>query len=118
MTVTSCKDLHAPIDFIQLDSGRWRPVRPGTREFHRCTLEQTCDDCGDKFEGAPWMKTCPSCFKNNRPGREGFRKPAAETGNFGDPGTRSTSRYETKVYPQKKDEPLNNHDDEFDDIPF
>jgi len=64
------------------------------------------------------MKTCPSCFKNNRPGREGFRKPPRETGNFGDPGARSTGRYETKVYPQKKAEPLNNHDDEFDDIPF
>ena len=117
MTVTACKDCHAPIDFIQLDSGRWRPVRPGTREFHRCKLEQTCADCGDKFEGAPWMKTCPTCFKNNRPGREGFR-PARETGNFGDQPARSQSRYDTKVYPAKKSEALNNHDDEFDDIPF
>jgi len=63
------------------------------------------------------MKTCLTCFKNSKPSRRGF-SPPAETGNFGDPGARSTGRYETKVYPPKKAEALNNHDDEFDDIPF
>jgi len=64
------------------------------------------------------MTQCPTCFKNSRPGREGFQ-PARETGNFGDQPARSTSRYDTKVYPPKKPvEPLNNNDDGFDDIPF
>ncbi len=117
MAVTACKDCHAPIDFIQLDSGRWRPVRPGTREFHRCKLEQTCEACGGKFEGAPWMKSCPSCFKSNTPSRRGF-SPPAETGNFGDQPARSKSRYPER--PNTTREPVEKPADdfEFDVIPF
>ena len=62
------------------------------------------------------MKTCPTCFKNNRPGREGFRQPkTSETGNFGDQPARSKSRYPER--PNTSREPLKN-DDGFDDIPF
>lgn len=118
MASRACKDCHAPIDFIQLDNGRWKPVRPGTREFHRCQLEQTCADCRHKFEGAPWMTQCPTCFKNSRPGREGFQKPR-ETGNFGEPTRRAK--------PERLRMPAGHDDDnfgepggqqEFDDIPF
>jgi len=108
MAASACKDCHAPIDFIQLDNGRWKPVRPGTREFHRCQLEQTCADCTHKFEGAPWMTQCPTCFKNSRPGREGFRP--RETGNFGEP-TRQPKREAVRM-------PAGHDDDNFDDIPF
>jgi len=120
MASSACKDCHAPIDFIQLDNGRWKPVRPGTREFHRCELEQTCADCNQKFQGAPWMKTCQTCFKNSRPGRQGFQRPDnSETGNFGDQPARSKSRYDTKAYPPRKPvEAVKDNDDGFDDIPF
>lgn len=116
MATKSCNYCQASIDFAQTAQGRWRPVDAGTQNWHRCKLEQKCGVCGGVFEGAPWMDKCPQCFKDSKPSRRGF-KPPAETGNFGDQPARSTSRYDTKVYPPRKSEALE-ADDGFDDIPF
>ncbi len=122
MAASACKDCHAPIDFIQLDNGRWKPVRPGTREFHRCQLEQTCADCRMKFEGAPWMTQCQTCFKNSRPGREGFRKSHDSGAGI---GSGSAPARHTKM--ERVRMPRGHDDDNFgepggpdgfDDIPF
>ena len=120
MSVSACKDCHAPIDFIQLDNGRWKPVRPGTREFHRCQLEQKCADCLKIFQGAPWMTQCPDCFKNSRPGREGFRKPDnSERGDFGEP-TRHIKMERVRMPRGHDDDNFGEPggQDDFDDIPF
>ncbi len=126
MSVSACKDCHAPIDFIQLDNGRWKPVRPGTREFHRCQLEQKCADCLKVFMGAPWMTQCPDCFKNSRPGREGFRKPhdtGAGIGSGSSP-SRHTKMERVRMPAGHDDDNFGEepgqkkNDDYYDDIPF
>lgn len=67
------------------------------------------------------MKTCPSCFKNNRPGREGFQKPR-ETGDF---GMTPHPKMESLRMPAGHDDDnfgetddRKKGDDWFDDIPF
>lgn len=122
-TMALCKYCDADIQFEKNKWDRWITLDPGTGRRHECQLEQRCELCNKPFMGAPYKKKCPPCFKNSQPGREGFRDPkTSESGNFGDPGSRSTSRYHTKVYPPKKAEALKNDgppaDDGFDDIPF
>ncbi len=58
-----CRDCGAPIQFIEGRTGRWIPVTPGTEVRHRCQLDQTCENCQKAFKGAPWMKTCPDCYR-------------------------------------------------------
>ena len=57
-----CRDCDAPIAFIERN-GRWIPVEPGTGRRHRCALDQECEACQKTFKGAPWMKTCPDCYR-------------------------------------------------------
>ncbi len=71
-----CRDCDAPIQFIQGRDGRWIPVDPGTETRHRCQLDQTCEACEKPFKGAPWMKTCPSCYKSGRSSRSS-QEPAS-----------------------------------------
>jgi len=74
----NCRDCQAPIEFIQGRNDRWIPVEPGTENRHRCKLERTCENCESKFEGAPWMKLCPDCYKGGRSSRSssgGARPP-------------------------------------------
>ena len=113
---SECKYCLEPIDFTKLETGRWMPTDPVTRKRHECQLEQRCEDCQQPFMGAPWKKKCSKCWKADQPDTRGFKQPA-EKGNFGDPGVRSTSRYDTKVYPPKQSETLKPDDDYFDDIP-
>ena len=63
-----CRDCDAPIQFIERN-GRWIPVEPGTETRHRCQLDQECEACRKTFKGAPWMKTCPECYKGRRSAR-------------------------------------------------
>jgi hypothetical protein len=65
----NCRDCGAPIQFIEGRNGRWIPVTPGTEDRHRCELDQTCENCEKTFKGAPWMKTCPDCYKGGRSSR-------------------------------------------------
>ncbi len=64
-----CRDCGAPIQFIEGRNGRWIPVTPGTEDRHRCQLDQVCEACEKPFKGAPWMKTCPECYKAGRSSR-------------------------------------------------
>ena len=89
-----CRDCGAPIQFIEGRNGRWIPVTPGTEDRHRCELDQTCDACGNVFKGAPWMKTCPDCYKGGRSSRSS-QEPAR---------------------PPREREPLKGDQD--DDVPF
>ena len=76
-----CRDCGAPIQFIEGRNGRWIPVTPGTEDRHRCELDQTCETCQATFKGAPWMKTCPNCYKGGRSSRsaqEPARAPRAK----------------------------------------
>lgn len=60
-----CKDCGAEIDFVRnADETKWIPVTPGTDTRHRCDLPQTCSGCQKTFRGAPWMETCPECYRN------------------------------------------------------
>ena len=121
MAIKSCQYCQASINFEKTARGRWRPVDAGTNNWHVCKLDQTCGGCGQLFQGAPWMKKCPSCFKDDKPSRRGFKQPA-ETGNFGDQPARSKSRYPER--PNTSREPLTFGDrtreagEDFDDIPF
>ena len=63
-----CRDCGAPIQFIERN-GRWIPVQPGSERRHRCQLDQECEACRKTFKGAPWMKTCPDCYKTGRRSR-------------------------------------------------
>ncbi len=74
---SSCKDCQAPIKWRQ-DGGRWIPLDPATEERHRCQIERTCEGpgCGKAFKGAPWMKLCPECYRNQGGGRERPQEPA------------------------------------------
>lgn len=105
MPSKTCNYCHAPIDFIQLDSGKWRPVTPGTQSLHRCKLEQHCADCRQAFEGPPWMTQCPACFKASRPNTRGFSKPHQQQPQRSEP-----AQPREQVTPRK--------DGFFDDIPF
>jgi hypothetical protein len=58
-----CRDCDAPIEFIERQGRGWIPVEPGTERRHRCQLDQTCENCQKPFKGAPWMKTCPDCYR-------------------------------------------------------
>ena len=71
-----CRDCGAPIQFIEGKNGRWIPVTPGTETRHRCELDQTCEACEKTFRGAPWMKTCPDCYRSGRSPRSS-RGPAS-----------------------------------------
>jgi hypothetical protein len=97
----------APIGFTQNARGKWVPTDPSTGKFHRCKLEQTCIDCRGKFEGAPWMKQCPECWKaasdRSHPNKRGFHKPANRKPEGPAPGPK---------------EPLEKQDTFFNDIPF
>ena len=117
MSTTNCKDCAAPIGFVRGNNGRWRPVNAGTQTFHRCKLPQICDNCLEHFEGAPWMNLCPTCFKDNQPGRAGFRK---ESGNFGQTPTRRTKAGEQRRIENAaiNARPREEVDDNMDDIPL
>jgi len=117
--MADCKYCDAPIIFEKNAWGRWATYDPGTMKRHVCELEQRCGNCNKPFNGAPYMTLCPPCYKADGDHTRGFQKPKEE-GNFGDPGVRSTTRYDTKVYPAKKSEALKSVDDDdyFDDIPF
>ncbi len=71
-----CRDCDAPIEFIEGRSGKWIPVTPGTDRRHRCQLDQECEACRKTFKGAPWMKTCPECYKGGRNSRSS-QEPAS-----------------------------------------
>ena len=71
-----CRDCDAPIEFIEGRNGKWIPVTPGTEERHRCQLDQTCENCQKAFKGAPWMRTCPECYRAGGGGRSGRSEPA------------------------------------------
>ena len=65
MATKSCRDCGEPIDFFRPhEDARWIPVVPGTDQRHRCKIDQTCETCGKTFQGANWMKSCPSCFSS------------------------------------------------------
>lgn len=80
-----CRDCGAPIEFIEGPTGRgnrgarrrWIPVTPGTERRHRCQLDQTCENCQKSFKGAPWMKTCPDCYRSGGGSRPGLQEPAS-----------------------------------------
>lgn len=83
-----CRDCDAPIQFIEGRNGKWIPVDPGTETRHRCQLDQTCEACDKSFKGAPWMKTCPDCYKSGRTSRsshEPARPPRKKERLEGDP---------------------------------
>ena len=67
--IRECRDCDVPIQFIEDRNGRWMPVDLGTETRHRCKLDQTCETCEKPFQGAPWMKTCPKCYKAGRNSR-------------------------------------------------
>lgn len=93
-----CRHCDEAISFIKKD-GRWIPVVPGTEKRHVCQLDQICEDCQTEFQGAPWMKRCPKCFSDSRPGRRGFARSAPQA-------------------PAKREELPPVEDDFFDDVPF
>lgn len=115
--MAECKYCMATIEFQKNAWGRWATYDIGGKR-HVCQLEQRCTQCNKPFNGAPYMTLCPTCYKADSESTRGLSKPKKEEGNFGDPGVRSTSKYDTKVYPAKKSETLENDDDYFDDIPF
>lgn len=73
----TCKDCHKPIKWTSRD-GRWIPEDPRTGDRHRCKIDRTCEGhgCGKVFQGAPWMKLCPACYKTQGGGRKGGQEPA------------------------------------------
>lgn len=70
-----CRDCDQPIQFIE-KNGRWIPVEPGTERRHRCQLDQECEACRKTFKGAPWMKTCPDCYRSGRTASSASQEPA------------------------------------------
>lgn len=73
--VSECRDCDELISFIQGSNGRWIPVEPGTENRHRCKLEQRCESCGETFQGANWMKTCPKCYRSGRTAQNPVQEP-------------------------------------------
>ncbi len=65
MARRECRDCGEEIEWSN-DTGRWLPMDPATRERHRCQIDQRCESCSDIFQGAPWMKQCPKCYKAGR----------------------------------------------------
>lgn len=75
---SSCKDCGAPLDWEQA-GGRWIPNDPTTGQRHRCEIDVRCESCQEIFQGAPWMKQCPKCYRagGNTGGRASNSPPAA-----------------------------------------
>lgn len=93
--VSECRDCDATITFIERN-GRWIPVDPGSEKRHRCQLDQVCQACDKTFKGAPWMKTCPDCYRSGRTSRPPQAPPK----------------------PAREPERLREGDDVDDDVPF
>ena len=112
MANKNCNYCHAPITFTQNARGKWVPTDPHSGKFHRCKLEQRCQDCRQPFEGSPWMKQCPDCWKAQQPNQRGFARQ-------GNPDNQRPHRQNSKMEKTVPRETLNTaQDDFFDDIPF
>ncbi len=75
MSRSNCRDCQAPIEW-QEKNGRWIPLDPITLQRHRCEVDRT-RHCGKTFKGAPWMESCPKCYRS-RPKAQNRDQPAPE----------------------------------------
>lgn len=81
--MADCRHCGKPIKFVNIE-GRWKPTDPNTGDPHRCELPQKCEQCGETFQGSPWMKECPQCYRGGLRkdrvfrGRQGDGEPARE----------------------------------------